>query len=72
MLPERYLVSVCHPSPSSSCPCIPRPPPPQQDPPCSSGQRLVTVGAASRSQEPRLPSTLWIRTSAHPASGSLL
>ena len=57
VLPERYLVSVCHPSPSSSCPGIP--------PPCSSGQRLVTAGAAPRSQEPRLPSS-------HPASGSVL
>lgn len=70
VLPERYLVSVCHPSPSSSCPGIP--PTPSRTPPCSLGQKLVTAGAASRSREPRLPSALWIGTSARPTSGSVL
>ena len=64
VLPERYLVSVWHPSPSFSCPCIFPPAGQSRTLSCSSGQRLVTVCTAPYSPKPWLPSALWIVTSA--------
>lgn len=64
VLPERYLVSVWHPSPSFSCPCIFPPAGQSRTLSCSSGQRLVTVCTAPYSPKPWLPSALCIVTSA--------